>query len=185
MSSKFFTAKGDSGTTGLLGDRRVSKSDPQIEALGAIDETTAALGLARSLTGPEDVRQVVLAVQRRLYLLMGETAATPENAGRFRRLTGDDLSWLEAQVESFGARTRPVEEFILPGDSPVSAAYGLARTAARRAERVMVRLGESRAPENLDLFLAYLNRLSSFCYVLELYTLQTAQNSSPTLAKKE
>ncbi len=185
MKQKFYTGKGDQGSTGLLGDRRVMKSDQQIEVLGALDEASAALGLARSLSGPGEVNETVLQVQRDLYLLMGEVAATPENAARFRALSPESLAWLEGQVNNYGGQVEMPAKFIVPGDSLLSAAFNQARAVVRRAERELVRLGQQRAPENLELFLAYMNRLSSLCYVLELFVIKAAGGNPPTLVEKE
>ena len=76
----FYTAKGDDGTTGLLGDGRVMKYDARIEAIGTVDESTAALGLARAQCLDPRSIQILLEAQRDLYKLMAEVAATPENA---------------------------------------------------------------------------------------------------------
>ena len=185
MKQNFFSGKGDQGSTGLLGAGRVMKSDPQIEALGALDEATAALGLARSLCDLADVNETVLQVQRDLYELMGEVAATPENVSRFHNLTQENLAWLESRVEAFGKQVEIPAEFIVPGDSPLSAFFNLARTVVRRAERQLVRLGQERAPANPELILAYVNRLSTLCYMLELYVLKAGSGNPPTLVTKE
>lgn len=178
----FYTRNGDDGYTGLLGEARVPKEEDRIEALGTLDEATAALGLARSLLQDEELRQVILHIQRDLYLLMAEVAATPENAARFRQINSASVTWLEAQTDAFGQRVILPGEFILPGDTPAGATLSLARAIIRRAERRVAGLFHQRALENDDL-LRYLNRLSSLCFVLELYVYQASGLDSPTLAK--
>ena len=185
MKNDFYTRKGDEGSTGLLGSGRVMKSDPQIEVLGAIDEANASLGLARSLCSDAATGEVVLEVQRLLYQMMGELAATPENAAKFRTLSTESLTWVEQQIDILGQRVTQPGEFIIPGDNPAAAAFSLARTVVRRAERELVRLGQSREPENLPLFFAFINRLSTLCYVLELLAVQSSEKGRPTLAKKD
>ena len=188
----YFGGTGDDGYTGLLGDRRVPKSDPRPEAYGALDEASAALGLARAQTTSEDVQRVLIEAQRDLYHIMSEVAAEPEIAARFRVVDRERVDWLEAQIERFGAEVEMPKEFVLGGDSVSSAALDYARTVVRRAERTVVRLElEARAEhpseppaefENPHLF-AYLNRLSSLCFVLALWEVQHRGDASPTLAK--
>lgn len=160
------------------------KHHPQIEAVGSIDEAEAALGAARAASKAELSRQILLTAQRDLYGLMAEAASTPENAGRFRTIDAGRIQWLEDQVESVSQEVEMPKEFILPGDSPAGAALSLARTIVRRAERRVSELVESGTIENPHL-LAYLNRLSSLCFVLELYENQHAGSTTPTLAKKK
>ena len=78
---KFYTGKGDDGKTGILGEGRVDKFDLRMEALGALDELSATLGLARSMQDDPNIDQRIVSIQRKLYELMAEVAASPENAG--------------------------------------------------------------------------------------------------------
>ena len=84
MPTNFYTRTGDDGMTGLLGEGRVSKGDVRIEALGAVDEVTAALGMARAVCQSAEAAECLVHIQRDLYGLMGEVAATPENVDKFR-----------------------------------------------------------------------------------------------------
>ncbi|MGB9798992.1 MAG: cob(I)yrinic acid a,c-diamide adenosyltransferase [Thermanaerothrix sp.] len=178
----FYTRNGDDGFTGLLGEGRVPKEESRIEALGTLDEATAALGLARSLIQDQTLKQVVLHIQRDLYLLMTEVAATPENAVRFRRINSASVAWLEQQTDTFAQKVAIPDEFILPGETPAGAALSLARTIIRRAERRVAALFHQKLLENNDV-LRYLNRLSSLCFVLELFVYQSGGVNRPTLAK--
>ena len=165
--SPFYTRTGDEGTTGLLGEGRVPKFDDRIEALGAVDEATAAMGLARSSAQAPQTAPLLLEAQRDLYKLMAEVGATPENAEKFRSIDEARVRWLEEQTDSLEQTTEMPREFIVPGDVPASAALALARTIVRRAERRVVALFQAGKLENSDL-LAYLNRLSSLLFMLEL-----------------
>ena len=181
--SPFYTQTGDEGRTGLLGEGRVPKFDLQIEALGALDEATAALGLARASANAPLVTSLLLEVQRDLYKVMAEVSATPENAEKFRSIDASRVQWLETQTDAITAEVEIPREFILPGENPSSAAMALARTIVRRAERRVVELAHARKLENAAL-LAYLNRLSSLCFVLEL--LENQHNGQTTrLAKSK
>jgi cob(I)alamin adenosyltransferase len=179
----FYTKTGDDGYTGLLGEGRVPKEDPRLEAVGTLDEASAALGLARASCLDPRSAPLLLQAQRDLYGLMTEVAATPENASRFRSIDAEKVTWLEQQTDLLSSQVEMPKEFILPGDSPASAALALARTIVRRAERRVAQLLHAGELENLHL-LRYLNRLSSLCFAFELVENQAAGNTKPTLAKE-
>jgi len=165
--SKFYTRKGDDGTTGLLGEGRLPKYHPRMEAVGALDETTAALGLARSFSQLPTLKPILIQIQRDLYGLMAEVAATPKNVDRFSSIDASHVDWLEEQTDSLSKMVDMPSEFILPGETPGGGALSLARTVTRRAERRIAELLAEGELENKEL-LRYLNRLSSLCFVLEL-----------------
>ena len=180
--SHLYTRAGDEGNTGLLGKERVSKFDLRIEALGALDEATAALGLARSSARAPQSAALIIETQRDLYRLMAEVGATPENAAAFRSIDAARVQWLEAQTDVLSATVPMLREFIIPGENPSSAAMSLARTVVRRAERRVAELFQQGNLENPHL-LAYLNRLSSLCFALELLENQHAGQSTQTAKK--
>lgn len=183
----FYTAKGDDGTTGLLGEGRVPKYHIRMEAIGALDEASAALGLARaqcaapSPKGARPTQKILLETQRDLYKLMAEVAATPENAQRFHFIDAARVEWLEKQTDEISAMIEMPKEFILPGDTLGGAALSMARAIIRRAERRVVSLFDEEEVANPDLQ-RYLNRLSSLCFVLEILENQNAGKKT-SLAK--
>jgi cob(I)alamin adenosyltransferase len=181
--TRFYTRAGDEGYTGWLGEGKMPKYHPRLEAVGAVDEATAALGVARAACRAPGTAQLLATIQRDLYHLMAELSAAPENAARFRKIDAGRVSWLEEQADSLSEIVEIPNEFILPGDSPAGAAISLGRAIVRRAERQAARLLHDLEIENPEL-LRYLNRLSSLCFVLELVENQAAGASSPTLAKK-
>ncbi|HEX7619929.1 MAG TPA: cob(I)yrinic acid a,c-diamide adenosyltransferase [Anaerolineales bacterium] len=178
----FYTRTGDDGSTGLLGESRLPKFHPRIEALGALDEASAALGLSRALCQAPQTKPILTDIQRDLYALMAEIAATPENADHFRNLGLPRVKWLESQTDSLSAVIPLPAEFILPGDSLSGAALAISRTIVRRAERRVVELVDAGEIQN-PIILQYLNRLSSLCFALELLENQYAGHNT-TLAKK-
>jgi cob(I)alamin adenosyltransferase len=178
----FYTRTGDDGYTGLLGEGRVPKYDLRPETLGTLDEATAALGLARALSTMPETQNLLLQIQRHLYGLMGEAAATPENVEKFRVIDASHVRWLEQQTEALSQVVEIPRQFIVPGDTHLGAVLDLARTVVRRAERRMADLIHRGDVSNRDL-LSYLNRLSSLLFVLELHEIQAAGKSNPTLAK--
>ncbi len=179
-----FTGQGDEGYTGLLGEGRVAKYDLRMEAIGAIDEATAALGIARSHAQLPETAETLLRVQRDLYLLMAEAAATPENAARFHAIDADKVTWLEERIEALGQQVVLPKEFIVPGNSASGAFLDLSRTIVRRAERRIAELLHRGDVQNPEL-LRYLNRLSSLCFLLELSENQASGVDKSTLAKKK
>jgi len=177
-----YTRRGDDGTTGLLGEDRVSKDNPRIEALGALDEASAALGLARASCLASQTPPILREVQRDLYKLMAEVAATPGNAEKFKGIDATRVTWLEEQADAIHGIVTMPKEFILPGDTPSGAALSMARAVVRRAERRVTELFTLEELGNAEL-LRYLNRLSSLCFVLELLENQTSGRST-SLAKE-
>lgn len=180
--SRYFTAKGDDGTTGLLGEGRISKADLRMEVLGVLDEVSAALGLARAASKSEQVVKTIRQIQRDLYGMMAEIASTPENVERFRSISSAKVAWLEEQTEKFGSKVTLPNDFILPGDSIGEAALAMARTITRRAERRAVELFSQYGIDNIEI-LRYLNRASSLLFILEVFELNLHQSRRITLAK--
>ena len=182
IMTKFYTRTGDDGTTGLLGEGRARKDAPRLEAIGALDEANAALGVARAACKTPLSPEIVLTTQRDLYGLMAEVAATPENAAKFRNIDAARVQWLEDQIAIIEAQVAPTNEFIVPGDTAAGAALDLARAIVRRAERRVTGLYLDGELENQELQ-RYLNRLSSLCFVLELFENQQSGTGKSTLAK--
>lgn len=178
--TKFYTESGDDGFTGRLGKGRLPKNDSLIEAIGTIDEASAALGLARAQSQFPETADLLLEVQRDLYHLMAELSATSENATQFRVIDERRLRWLETEIDSISSSIEMPKEFIVPGDSLPGAALSLARSIIRRAERRVAELHHAGKIDNPQI-LPFLNRLSSLCFVLEL---RENKSSNITLAKE-
>ncbi len=180
--TKFYTRGGDDGTTRLLGEGRVPKYHPRIEAVGSIDEASAAIGAARAVCRSQIANSLLQTIQRDLYHIMAEVAATKDNAARFRIMNADRVTWLEEQIDHISAEIDFPKGFILPGDTSSSGLLALARTITRRAERRVVQLLNEDELENPELQ-KYLNRLSSLCFAMELLENHTAGLDSPTMAE--
>jgi cob(I)alamin adenosyltransferase len=164
--AKVTTRAGDDGYTGLIGEGRVPKFHPRPEAYGTIDEATSALGLARAQSPTPRVREVILRVQRELYVLMAELATTPEayeKAGY--RIAAKDVEGLELLQAELSAGATIPNAFIVPGATVSSAAIDLARAIVRRAERGVAKLLHDGEIGNRET-LRYLNRCSDLLYVL-------------------
>lgn len=175
--AKVTTGTGDTGYTGLLGNQRVPKYDPRPDTFGTVDEATSALGLARATTQDETARDVILHMQRDLYVLMAELATLPENLAAIgMAITAEHVRWLEETEEQLKAAVDIPNRFVIPGDSPDGAVLDLARTIIRRAERMTVRLLHDGVIANAET-IRYLNRLSDLVFILARY-LEAKQGGS-------
>lgn len=156
---------GDDGSTGLLGGGRAPKDDLRIEAYGTIDEASSALGLAKALSADARVKAVAEELQRGLYKLGAELATNPHTPGKFGAMTAADVRSLEERMAELEAEAPMPSEFILPGTTPASAAFDLARTVVRRAERRALSLARAVPGSNPEAA-RWLNRLSLLVFVL-------------------
>ncbi len=178
----FYTGKGDRGDTARLGgEARISKADALLRTIGHVDEATSALGMARALAQDPDVQQLLPEVQRRLYRLMAHLSATPDARAGFSGLTDEDVAWLEAQIDALSAALPTLRDFVIPGDTPAGAAFHVARTVVRRAERRLVAFVEREANVG-EANLAFVNRLSSLLFVAALRE-DTRDGGELTLAR--
>ncbi len=160
---KVVTRGGDGGQTSLGDGARVSKDDPRIEALGAVDEASAAIGVVRAVGVPEETDAMLARIQNDLFDL-GADLCVPGEGGERLRLTDGPAARLEAEVAAMNAGLPPLTSFILPGGSLPAAQAHLARTVARRAERAVVRLAAEEAVN--PALVRFLNRLSDHLFVL-------------------
>jgi cob(I)alamin adenosyltransferase len=156
------TKLGDTGTTSLCGGVRVSKSDLRVEAYGAIDETIAAIGVARAICNDEKTRDRMKEIQRELFLVSSVVATRPGNKAPVIDTTF--IEALTADVHRLEKINGILADWSVPGEDPASAALDLARTVCRRAERAVVRLRESGQSVG-DAVVVYLNRLSDFLWI--------------------
>ncbi|MCW6509882.1 cob(I)yrinic acid a,c-diamide adenosyltransferase [Lichenifustis flavocetrariae] len=168
--NRIYTRTGDDGSTALADGARRSKSDLRVESYGTIDETNAAIGLARlslAAHAPE-VDAMLGRIQNDLFDLGADLARPPapsEDEGQVLRVTQHQVDRLESEIDTLNADLSPLRSFVLPGGTPAAAALHLARTICRRAERAIVTLrGE---PDEIvsEAVLRYVNRLSDFLFV--------------------
>ncbi len=163
---KLYTKRGDDGSTDLFGGRRVSKTDPRVQAYGSVDELNCLIGLARAACPHAELSEALSQLQARLFDL-GADLATPHDGparDKVDRIKEGDIQTLERMIDETTDRLPVMQYFILPGGSEVAARLHVARAVARRAERHCVWLLET-APEH-RLNVIYLNRLSDLLFVL-------------------
>jgi cob(I)alamin adenosyltransferase len=171
--SKIYTRTGDDGTTALGSGRRVSKYDLRVEAYGTLDETNAAIGIARLYTrdGPPSLDAMLARIQNDLFDLGADLCFPDETKDARGRLqvTDAQVARLESEIDMLNQELQPLRSFVLPGGSEASAFLHLARTMSRRAERLMVALA-ARKDETVGApALRYINRLSDFLFVAARY----------------
>ena len=158
------TRTGDAGTTGLMYNRRVSKTHPRIEACGCIDELNAAVGLARASATDPWIGERLLLVQKDLITIMGELATLSEDLPRyasdgFTVVDSPMYAPLEEWIKAVEAQKVSFRGWATPGANLAAATLDMARTVCRRAERRVQDLAESADVQNPHI-LIYLNRLS-------------------------
>lgn len=158
---KIYTKTGDEGTTGTLDNKRISKNHPCIHLIGTTDEFTSALGLAKTLINDEMLLEDVVYVQQDII------AYNAQIIGGNHYTTHQNIHRLEQLIDKYQKVVGGFQGFILPGGSQASASLDLARTIARRAERIATELKEKRQIN--DFALVYLNRLSDLTYVMARY----------------
>jgi cob(I)alamin adenosyltransferase len=167
--NRIYTRTGDKGSTRLATGETVAKSDARVEAYGAVDETNAAIGVARLHCGADRELDAMLErIQNDLFDL-GADLATPERGAPLKfealRIVASQVGRLEREIDGINERLAPLESFVLPAGSALAAHLHLCRTICRRAEREAVRLAQTDGEQVNPDAVKYLNRLSDLLFV--------------------
>ena len=177
---KIYTKTGDDGMTSLIGGKRVSKDNPQVEAYGDVDELTCHLGLLiallekNNISHPQqvEIHQSLLRIQR-VLMFVGAYFATPADGTQKNIKESDyaEIEWLEGEIDKMSDKMNPLKAFVLPGAPIQSAECHVARTICRRCERRSVTLcaENKNVTDNLEFSRKYLNRLSDYLFTLARY----------------
>jgi cob(I)alamin adenosyltransferase len=164
-----FSTKGDGGETSLLGGQRVPKYDPRPETYGVLDEASSALGVARATTNNQKIKDIILSVQKDLLIMGAELSSVPEDIQKLTRRIGEgDVKRLEQIIDELQKHITLKNEFIYPGETPVSAGIDVGRTIIRRAERKAASLKNEGLLRSAEIN-RYLNRLADMLFVLARY----------------
>jgi len=173
--NKIYTRTGDKGTTALGTGERRAKYDLRIASYGTVDETNATIGVARLTlaAGSEKTLTVMLArIQNDLFDL-GADLCTPDRGEKPDyeplRVIDTQVERIEADIDTLNAGLAPLKSFVLPGGTMAAAQLHVARTVARRAERLMVELAAAGDEPVSTAALKYINRLSDFLFVASRY----------------
>lgn len=167
--NKIYTRTGDDGTTALVSGPRRAKDDLRVEAFGTIDEANSAIGIARlHMQGMPDLDAMLMLIQNDLFDL-GADLATPDTGKPPEyeplRIIETQVARIESDIDTLNADLQPLTSFVLPGGHSAAAHLHLARTIARRAERLMVSLSREEGEIVSTAALKYVNRLSDFLFV--------------------
>jgi cob(I)alamin adenosyltransferase len=165
--NRIYTRTGDDGTTALGTGERRPKYDLRVSAYGTVDETNAAIGIARlHVAHARELDWMLGLIQNDLFDL-GADLAMPQREGKPERLRvlSTQVERLERDIDTLNERLNPLTSFVLPGGSPAAAHLHLARTICRRAERIMVELTTNPDEAVGDAAIQYINRLSDFLFV--------------------
>ncbi|PHP65558.1 ATP:cob(I)alamin adenosyltransferase [Zhengella mangrovi] len=168
--NKIYTRTGDDGTTALAAGGRRLKFDLRVEAYGTVDEANACLGMARLHTGTAhpELDGMLSRIQNDLFDL-GADLATPDSEEDLGyeplRIVHHQVERIEQDIDALNARLQPLKSFVLPGGSPAAANLHLARTVARRAERLIVELAEKPGEHVNPETIRYMNRVSDLLFV--------------------
>ena len=160
--TKIYTKTGDDGSTGLIGNKRVSKSNPRIIAYGAVDEINSALGVVLSLNLDKDIYDLLVKIQNDLFVL-GADLANSDLQNASNRITQDMVHFLEEHIDRLEKELPTITYFILPGGDQVASQVHLARAISRRAETHIVSLSEKEQINKTCQI--YINRLSDLLFV--------------------
>jgi len=165
--NKIYTKAGDGGETSLSDGTRVAKHDRRVASYGAVDETNAAVGLARQHTSElPDYDAMLGRIQDDLFDLGADLArpGTDFESGEVLRVTVAQVTRLESEIDAMNADLKPLDSFTLPSGEPAAAYLHLARTVSRRAERAITELAEYE-PVN-PAAVQYINRVSDHFFVM-------------------
>ena len=171
---KIYTKTGDKGMTKLVGNSTVAKDSDRVESYGTIDELNSWVGYIISQLPQEnqEIKEELEALQHLLFDA-GTDLSTPIEAQRPFKLQKESVHWLEQRIDFYTAQSPDIDRFILPGGTPAASMVHVARTIARRAERIIVRLNWT-AKINEEV-LNFTNRLSDYFYALARYLNVQAQ----------
>ena len=162
--TRIYTRGGDAGETSLGDGSRVPKTDPRIEACGAVDELNSTIGWVLAGNPPGEWRPWLERIQNELFDLGADLSVPVEDDRERLRVEGVQVERLEELCDLVNGRLEPLKSFVLPGGTEVAARLHVARTLCRRAERRTVTLAEVSAVNPAAL--AYLNRLSDLLFIL-------------------
>ncbi len=164
------TKVGDQGNTRLMFNREVPKEDPRVDAYGAVDELSTAMGMLRGKTETApDLKERILTVQKQLIGLMGEVSTPPELMAKYKEsgyqcIKEEDLLFIETRIQALEAQLGPFTTWSLPGDTELGSLADWARAICRRAERSLCALHHTAPIEN-PLIMVYLNRMSDWLWL--------------------
>ncbi len=170
---KVYTKTGDSGTTSLVGGKRVLKSHPRVEAYGDVDELISFIGIVMCDTPGDYEKSALRTIQERLMFIAAHFASD-DSPKKIKEISEDDILFLEKEIDNMTDKLPEQKAFILPGAPKVASECHVARTICRRSERhalviVANETLDDDAAKKIEICIKYLNRLSDYLFVLARY----------------
>lgn len=172
--TRIYTKTGDDGTTALGDNSRTSKNDPRLEAFATVDEANSSIGVVISTASESEVTKILVVIQNDLFDVGADLCTPVVDSPEYEplRITEEQITWLESMIDKYNASLAPLQSFILPSGTPMSAQLHVARTVVRRAERETWRAISQFGAGVNPLTAKYLNRLSDLLFVLARWSNQ-------------
>lgn len=158
------TKTGDKGNTSLYSGQRVSKASERVESYGTVDEINSWLGLIRSALVNNELIEIIYKIQQKLFVVGAELATIDKDLDK--RMTKEDVEYLEEKIEYYKEHSDLINEFTIPGRSQLDGYFNVARTVTRRAERQIIRFREKEDVKINKYLIKYINRLSDLMYIV-------------------
>jgi cob(I)alamin adenosyltransferase len=175
---KIYTKTGDTGTTSLIGGKRVQKFHERIEAYGTVDELISHVGLLRDQINENSIKEKLLFIQDKLMTCATILATDCEGCNlKLPVLIDSDIEKLENEIDEMEKQLEPLHSFVLPGGNIVVSQAHICRTVCRRAERYSLALSQNYKVD--ELVIKFLNRLSDYLFVTARY-ISKLQNAEET-----
>lgn len=163
---RIYTKTGDKGQTSLFDGTVTDKDSLRVEAYGAVDELGSFIGLAALNQSDEEIKSMLICIQKKLFFVAGQLATVKEGKYRYN-IRESDVEYLESAIDMYLTKMEHINAFIVPGTSESSARLHVARTVCRRAERRIVELSRHEAVD--PILIKFINRLSDALYAMARY----------------
>lgn len=172
--TRIYTKTGDDGTTALGDNSRTSKNDPRLEAFATVDEANSSIGVVISTASESEITKILVVIQNDLFDVGADLCTPVVDSPEYEplRITEEQITWLESMIDKYNASLAPLQSFVLPSGTPMSAQLHVARTVVRRAERETWRAISQFGAGVNPLTAKYLNRLSDLLFVLARWSNQ-------------
>lgn len=172
--TRIYTKTGDDGTTALGDNSRTSKNDPRLEAFATVDEANSSIGVVISTALELEITKILVVIQNDLFDVGADLCTPVVDSPEYEplRITEEQITWLESMIDKYNASLAPLQSFVLPSGTPMSAQLHVARTVVRRAERETWRAISQFGAGVNPLTAKYLNRLSDLLFVLARWSNQ-------------
>lgn len=167
---KVYTKSGDKGTTALIGGKRISKADLQVEAYGNVDELKSHIALLSDLIDLKDIKEELQEIIVKLFITESLIAsADVPTAAKMPQLKETDIEFLESRMDAMEENLPPLKAFVLPGGHVVNSQINIARAICRKTERSCIRFWDRKPKLFNPMAEKYLNRLSDYLFTLSRF----------------